>query len=189
MKANGATDRRVHAAELARLSDYSPASITNFARAGILKKTADGKFNLIASLEAIRTHEASRQQSGKRPDAVKLAKLRQLYLRRRIELIECEIAEARGLVHSRQECSASLGAILSGVWSEILALPNRAQSIRPEVSGLEELLVSLVNESADRLSRYHRENCAGEIGQTKTNPQHKGTNGHGHTVIHDDRTS
>jgi phage terminase Nu1 subunit (DNA packaging protein) len=149
--------KRVSGAELARLTDYSAASITNFVHAGILHRGSDHKFDLVTALEAIRAHEASRQQSGKRPES---SQFRQRYWEARTGLIEVKLAKERGEVHSEQECSASLGQVLTSVWTEIKALPCRVQAAFPEIPGLETAVVNLVNDAAQRLQDFAKQNSA-----------------------------
>lgn len=149
--------QRVNASQLARLTNYSNASISNFVKAGILHKFDDGTFDLVTALEAIRAHEASRQQSGKRPEA---SRFRERYWKARTELIEVELSKAKAEVHSEAECSASLGQVLTSVWTEIKALPCRVQAAFPEIPGLETAVVNLVNDAAQRLQDFAKQNSA-----------------------------
>lgn len=176
-----AKSKRVTAAELSRIADYSPASITAWTRSGILQRSR-GRYDLAGALKGIKRHELRRGSDGGH-DTGELGRLKRQLLEKKIERLDHELRILRGEVHDRRECVASLGYLLSGVWTEIKSLPGRAQAALPEASGLETLLVNIVNEAAGRITDFVREHGA-EIKDNKPKPGNdagnkQGTQHHG----------
>ena len=153
-------NKRVTAAELSRLSSYSKSAITNFVHAGLLHKGTDGKFDCVHSLKQIQRHETARQQDGKRPVDAELAALRASLLKTRIARLQLEIDIASGKLHPIKDCVASLGLLLSSVWTEVQAMPHRIQAAHPEAPGLEATAIQIVNDSAQRLQDYAKDHGA-----------------------------
>jgi len=146
--------KRVSAAEVARASGYSEAAISNFVRDGILTRSKDGKLDLVASLEAIRNHEAARQQDGKRGEH---AELRRQYLAKRVELLQIAIDKERGRLHDVEECCRSLSEIravesrvLHGVADRVsMQFPEVAIKIKEAINKeIDEVLASLKDGTA-----------------------------------------
>lgn len=163
-----AKSKKVTAAELSRVSGYSPPSITAWTKHGILQRDR-GRYDLAEALEAIKAHETKRASDGGHHDTGEIGKLKADLLRKRIEKLDAELAILRGKMHDTMECVASLGSVLSVVWTEITALPGRAQAAFPEIPGLESVLVSMIKETAASI-RTFAEQTGADIKQNKANP-------------------
>lgn len=76
------------------------------------------------------------------------------------ELRQLELQIKRGEMLPAKDVVATFGVLLSSVWQEIMALPNRAQSAHPEIHGLEKTITDIVNSAADRIVEFAVQNGA-----------------------------
>lgn len=100
----------VSGAALARASHYSPGAISGWTKAGVLKKVR-GRYDLVASLEAIRLHAAERASDGGHDDTPELIVLKKQLLERRVKMLDHELDVAHNKVHDKVACCQSLMSI------------------------------------------------------------------------------
>jgi len=124
--------QRVNASELARRSDYSPATVSTWTRAGILKRKA-GLYDLVESLEAIKRHESERGSDGSH-ERGPLTDLKRKFLEKKIEKLTYEIAVATGTVHPKAACAQSMMAMLAAESRVLWTLPRSFKGAFPEIS-------------------------------------------------------
>lgn len=130
----------------------------------IVPRQIDNKISLSETAALFRQRDDAKNANRDLILEERAAKIEKLNGEKRLR--DLQEAEKRGELHSIKDCVASIGLLLSSVWMEVQALPNRIQSAHPEIHGLDKTATDIVNLTADRLLEFAKEHGA-EI-RTKT---------------------
>lgn len=117
--------KRISASELARLSGYSPTTITRLTATGVLQRDDRRRYDPLASLKQIKQHEATRQQGGKRSESPEITAARLRLLELRIERLQFDLDVAAGKLVLRSEVERDAEALGSNIKHVLLRLPAR----------------------------------------------------------------
>jgi len=121
----------VNAQELGELTGYAKSTICIWLKNGVLSRNKAGKLDVADSIARIRSHEQQRKHEGKHPGPT--AALRDRYLQKKIDLLDHQLAIARGSVHNKVACACSLTEARVAESRNLMALGDRLATRFPEL--------------------------------------------------------